>query len=266
MIFRGNSRRGLVGQLRLLLLLAVLLGVAVQQWRSHVRMTEWDAPLWVAVYPIPAQDTPAVKRYVAGLTQRDLAPLEAFFRREAHRYGIGLETPVYWRLGPVLEESPPEPPAPGRMLATMGWSLHMRYWAWRRLRDVEGPPADVVMFVRYFDPKAEVVLDQSVGLRKGLIGVVNAFATRRQAGANRTIIAHEFLHTLGATDKYDMQTLMPVFPDGYAEPERRPRLPQRRAEIMGGRIPVTPSRAVIPRHLGEVVVGPATAREIGWVR
>jgi len=34
------------------------------------------------------------------------------------------------------------------------------------------------------------------------------------------VIAHELLYTLNATDKYDLNTGLPIFPNGYAEPER----------------------------------------------
>ena len=58
------------------------------------------------------------------------------------------------------------------------------------------------------------------GLQKGLIGVVNAFASDEQAAQNNVVIAHELLHTVGATDKYDPRTNQPSHPDGYAEPDR----------------------------------------------
>ena len=90
----------------------------------------------------------------------------------------------------------------------------------------------------------------------------NAYASRRHAGANNVIIAHEFLHTLGATDKYDPGTGMPAYPLGYADPSREPRYPQTHAEIMGGRIPLAEDDAVIPKSLRYAVIGPQTATEI----
>jgi hypothetical protein len=86
------------------------------------------------------------------------------------------------------------------------------------------------------------------------------------AGSNAVIIAHELLHTVGATDKYDFATNLPRFPDGYAEPERTPRYPQAFAEIMGGRIPVSEIRADIPVTLDQTLIGAATAAEIGWAK
>ena len=77
------------------------------------------------------------------------------------------------------------------------------------------------------------------------------------------VIAHELLHTFGASDKYDPATLQPLWPAGYAEPDSEPRLPQRYAEIMGGRIPLAAGRAEIPDSLADTVIGNATAGEIG---
>jgi hypothetical protein len=85
------------------------------------------------------------------------------------------------------------------------------------------------------------------------------------ASGNNMVIAHELLHTLAATDKYQPDTGLPRYPDGYAEPARQPLFPQNQAELMGGRIPLAADRAEIPERLSQVVIGPVTAREIGWV-
>ena len=69
----------------------------------------------------------------------------------------------------------------------------------------------------------------SHGMQKGLVGVVHAFADRRHEGANDIVIAHELLHTVGASDKYDLATGAPRYPIGYARSRaaaactRRPR-------------------------------------------
>jgi hypothetical protein len=118
----------------------------------------------------------------------------------------------------------------------------------------------------FFDAKRNHSLPHSTGLERGMIGLVNAFAMDEMAGSNNVVITHELLHTLGATDKYDLATNMPSFPDGYAEPQRNPRLPQEVAEIMAGRIPKSATQADIPESLDDTVIGPLTAREIGWQR
>ena len=80
------------------------------------------------------------------------------------------------------------------------------------------------------------------------------------------VIAHELLHTFGASDKYDLATLQPIYPAGYAEPALSPRLPQSKAEIMGGRTPVDELNAEIPASLADTVIGAETAQEIGLSR
>lgn len=82
---------------------------------------------------------------------------------------------------------------------------------------------------------------------------------------NNIVIAHEFLHTLGATDKYEMANNFPVFPEGFGEPDLQPLYPQRYAEIMGGRLALSAQDAVIPRHFAQVVIGRKTAEEINFI-
>jgi hypothetical protein len=74
------------------------------------------------------------------------------------------------------------------------------------------------------------------------------------------------LHTLGATDKYARATGQPLHPDGLGDPEQAPRYPQQYGEIMAGRIALSAREASIPDSLGQMLVGPATAREIGWLQ
>ena len=107
-------------------------------------------------------------------------------------------------------------------------------------------------------------IPRRVGIDRGMIGLINAYASRAMAGSNAVIITHELLHTLGATDKYDPASGLPTFPQGYAEPERAPRHPQVFAEIMGGRIPLADHRADIPDSLDQTLIGDVTAGEIGW--
>ncbi len=95
--------------------------------------------------------------------------------------------------------------------------------------------------------------------------MVKAFASRHQAASNNVIITHEMLHTLGATDKYDLQTLQPRYPEGYADPEKKPLLPQEYAEIMGRAIPLSSSESKMPDSLAYTVIGPITAKEIKWL-
>lgn len=249
---------------RITVLLYVLLLVAAGTWLTALRTTDWNEPLWITVYPIDGDGRPATRAYMGEIDERTYASVADFMSEEAAYFGVELDRPVLVRVGPVLDEHPPAPPEGGNVLSIMLWSLRLRAWATFSVDD-DGPPPDVKMFVIYHDPKTSPRLRHSLGLQKGLIGVVNAFATRRMTGSNAFVVAHELMHTLGATDRYDPGTGLPVFPSGFADPSQNPRFPQEFAEIMGGRIPLSPTRAEIPASLARVVVGPETAREIRWI-
>ena len=76
---------------------------------------------------------------------------------------------------------------------------------------------------------------------------------------------HEILHTVGASDKYNPRTNQPLYPIGFAEPDRDPVFPQKKAEIMAGRVPLEENKAEIPKGLKQTVIGQATATEIRWL-
>ena len=120
------------------------------------------------------------------------------------------------------------------------------------------------MFVLYHDPALTPQVPHSLGLTKGLIGVVYAFATPEMDGENNVVIAHELLHTVGASDKYLPGTDAPRFPDGYGDPNQVPLYPQSFAEIMAGRRMLRADRWQQAASLDEVLIGPATALEIRW--
>ncbi|MEE4184242.1 MAG: hypothetical protein V2J12_00595 [Gammaproteobacteria bacterium] len=252
--------------LRKFVLLTVLVVVALSSWLGARNATDWQEPLWVMVYPINGDGRESTASYIDALTATDFSDIEAFMARETKRYGIDLQQPVKLILGERVASRPPAVPVGGNVLTIARWSLELRWWAHRMTRDHAGPPPDIRLFLVYFDPAQTPALEHSVGLEKGRVGVVNVFAARRQTGANNFVIAHEMLHTLGASDKYELPSLLPRFPDGYAEPAQKPLYPQRQAEIMGGRIPVDEQHAAIPESLRAAVLGPGTAREIRLLR
>jgi monoamine oxidase len=67
------------------------------------------------------------------------------------------------------------------------------------------------MFVVYFDPVTAHSVGHSLGLQKGLIGVINAYSSSYQTEENNVVIAHELLHTAGASDKYDLVVIATPF-------------------------------------------------------
>jgi hypothetical protein len=257
------ASRGFFRSVRITLLLLVLFFVAMNTWLTRLRSTDWNEPLWLVVYPVNGDGSAATKNYIDSLDRDSFGAIESFVAREAARYRVGIREPVTIRLAPQPDQRPPSPPSDGNTLSVMLWSLKLRYWAFAN-DTFEGPEPDVQMFVVYHDPKQHERLRHSLGIQKGLIGVVNAFGARHLAQTNNVVIAHELLHTLGATDKYDPTTNQPLYPVGYAEPSRTPLHPQIQAEIMGGRIPLSDRQAEMPDSLDQCLIGPETALEIRW--
>jgi hypothetical protein len=250
--------------LRIAVLLFILLCVALGTWLSRARTTDWDRPLWVAVYPINADGSDASERHIARLSEQSFDAVERFLAEEAKLFEAPLAEPVQMKLYAQVRDLPPARKVGGNMLSHVIYSLRLRFWAWRTESNHEGPPPDVGIYVLYYDPARSPSLPHSLGLQKGLIGVVHAFADGRMHGENCIVIAHELLHTLGATDKYDPGDGKPFFPDGFAEPERDPLYPQPFAEIMAGRRMVNESLWEMPASLDEVTIGATTASEINW--
>lgn len=251
--------------LRISFLLLVLFVVVANTWLTQARSTDWDNSLWVKIYPVNADGRAATAAHIASLTVADFDDIEAFFVREAGRYGQAIERPVRIELGELVAEQPPAISRDPGIFSIALWSLKMRWWVGSVTNEQDTIEPDVSIFVRYHESGSAPFLEDSVGIQKGMFGIVNAYTGRRYRGANNVIIAHELLHTLGASDRYDPATGQPAVPDGLADPAKKPLYPQTAAEIMGGRIALAADDAVIPQSLRFVVVGPATAAEVGLI-
>jgi hypothetical protein len=239
-----------------LLVLALVAGVTFGE-RLWVR--DWTHPLAVAIYPIAMDEASAA--FVEQLKAEDFQEIGAFLVSEAPRWRrtaipaphVVLMAPI--RVAPPLAE-------PHSTLETIQWSLRLRWYAFRHT-PFWASLGTVRLFVLYHPLQFNQALPDSHGLQKGLVGVVHAFVSDAQRAQNNFVMAHELLHTLGATDKYDANG-QPLYPIGVADPNTQPPYPQTKAEIMGGRVALSPSRAEMPTGLDEAVIGYATAAEIGW--
>ena len=251
-------------RLRQLLMIFILFCVALGTYLTRSRSTDWDQPLWVAVYPINGDGSEQTDVYIDTLSRKSFTSIEEFMVTEATRYGVDIALPVRIDVGAPIKSRPPLPETDANPLSVALWSLEIRWWAWRVTSDQPGPRPDIKLFLVYYDPDTHPELAHSLGLQKGMLGICNVFSDRAMAGSNKVVAAHEMLHTLGASDKYAGVDSLPVFPIGYAEPDRDPLYPQRYAEIMGGRVPVSAREAKIPTALRSVRIGAATALEINW--
>jgi hypothetical protein len=260
--------RTFLGTLRLALLLAVLVFVALGAWLDRRRSTDWDGTLRVTVYPMdgPAPRAASAATPCAGAV--DAASFDeaaTFLAEQARAYGVQLEEPVRFRVSHAATEPPPALPADPGPFGIALWSLRLRYWAWRVEASDPLPNPDVQVFAVYQPNDGEHAAPDSTGLRKGLIAVAHLFCGGDAVAGNALVVTHELLHTLGATDKYDRGTGQPIAPQGLGDPEQSPLYPQASGEIMAGRIATSPHAAVIPAGLAQMTVGVTTAREIGWL-
>ncbi|MDP1572801.1 MAG: hypothetical protein Q8M04_00975 [Pseudomonadota bacterium] len=250
-------------RLRILLLLGVLAGTAGLTWLEQTMVRAWRAPLDVAVIPINGDGSPEASETIRALQASDFEDINAFLERETARYGLKQSPVMQVTLLPELKQKPPAPPRDGSVLKTVFWSLQLRWWVYQQSDAWLPQLGTIKLFVLYHAPQGGVALEHSLGLQKGLIGVVHAFADHRQMRQNNIVIAHELLHTLGATDKYDAKG-RPNYPQGYAEPELPQLMPRHEAEIMAGRLLNAAGRLVMPPSLEQCVIGAMTAHEINF--
>lgn len=216
------------------------------------------------MHPINMDGQAETQKYIDKLTQKDFNEIGAFvlknsaqFRSKPIKMEYVLSSQV--KSNPVL----PTEEVANSMWRTIVWSLQFRFFGVKNFR-TDDLGADTVMYLGYFNPKdRKTELDRSTALERGRIAVVNLYA--QDIRANNPIILHESLHTFGAEDFYDLFNGSPIYPIGYAEPNKKPLYPQKKAEVMGAYIPVNAVDFTIPESLDEVVFSKNTAQALGWI-
>jgi hypothetical protein len=245
--------------------LLLILAIVVQQALLEDAALDWKQNFRVTVYPVNVDGDANVAAYMQSLQTKDFESVEAFFAEEGARYQLQLSRPIEITLGEEVKDVPPAPPMEGSALTVAWWSLRFRWFA-RTHSPGGGIKPHIRLYLLFHDPRKHSVLGHSTALSKGRIGRVNLFGERNHLSQNLVILAHELLHTMKATDKYDLRTTLPIYPDGFAEPNKSPRYPQVFAELMAGRVPLAADQAEIPASLRDVLIGEKTAREIGWIQ
>ncbi len=251
-------------RLRILILIFIFILVLGRSLITSNQVSSWEKPLQVAVYPINIDNDKKTSQYIRQLKQKRFQPIERFLSKEFKRYQQKSFQPVEFNMGPELKESPPPAPRKRNVFQIMWWSLKMRYWMHQLESEYDMFPAHISVFVQYYNPKKHPILEHSVGLKKGMFSIIHAYASKKYGANNNVIIAHELLHTVGATDKYDLSSGQPSYPSGYAQPDKKPLHPQKIAELMGGMIPLSEHKYIMPKGLKFCLIGKQTATEIGW--
>ncbi len=252
--------------LRILILIIILAAVLLYTQDQRMVTQGWYKPLEVAIFPINADASQNVEQYIEKLNTKNFSAIDKFIKRESEKYDVVSSSPTSTTLGESVSVLPPKPPdSTSNPLAIAFWSMKLRWWAMQNTPDDISNKHRVRVFVLYHEDKPNQKLEHSLGIQKGLLGIVHAFASPEQSKQNNIVIAHELLHTVGASDKYDASG-NPVPPDGLGDPERKPLYPQSRAEIMAGTIAHSSTESEMAKSLKSCVVGEKTALEIGWLR
>lgn len=245
-------------------LLTVLIIVAASTWLTERRLASWERPVWVTFYPIAADTGADTLEFVENVDAETFSEINQFFKTQSSRFGIDLTPVIHVEVAPVSMDLPPEIPDRHAPHLVAWWSLKMRWYAWNMARKDGLVDSDIQVFALYHGRSNTAEKQMSVGMRKGLFGLANLYASNNMNSRNQVVIAHELMHVFGATDKYSMGSNEPIYPHGYADPNQQPLFPQQRCEIMGGRIPITAYDSVMPRSLEFCTVGLLTAKEIGF--
>ena len=246
----------------LLVILAAAMGLAVIS--RPPPPPDWNEPLKVVIYPYNADGSEIVASHIDDRRLQDFKPIADFMAEQAAQYDLPIERPFELALGREIPEAPSLPPESRNLITRIHWGLSVRWWQFR-FRDQVNKP-DIIVVARYHRSDELPQKMHSIAIAAQRLAVARLVAEPLYSTHNRVVLAHEILHTVGAADLYAPSSGLPLYPDGYAEPERRPLYPQRRAELMAGRIPGSPGQMREAFSLAEVVIGEYTAREINWIR
>lgn len=250
---------------RITVLLTIFISLAFYTKTQKLKSRSWTTPLQVIIYPMNGDGTAIVDQYINQLKIDSFIDIDKFFQDEAKHYSLSIEKPTITKLGEVIRTLPPAAPTPDSSYSAIAWwSIKLRYWAYKNTPDKISNLHRVRVFVYYHQAEKEKQLQHSLGLDKGLLVIAHTFASNKLERRNNIVIAHEILHTVGASDKYDSNN-QPIFPDGYAEPSLSPVFPQSFAEIMSARIPQSANVAEMAESLDRCVIGKKTAIEINWI-
>ena len=252
--------------IRIVILLLLLALAAIYTQDQRLNTTSWYQPIEVTIFPINGDGSAKTERYIQQLSTKNFQDIDQFFIREAKRYHLIVDKPIISALGATINKLPPNPPIDRNAISKiMLWSMQLRYWAYVNTPDDKSNKNRIRLYVLYHQGTDNQALEHSLGLQKGLIGIIHAYADQAHNSQNSLVMAHEIFHTVGASDKYSYQNNQPIYPVGYAHPEQKPLYPQRFAEIMAGRIPHSQTESSMPKDLRFCLVGESTAKEINWV-
>lgn len=225
---------------------------------------KWDKPIYIVLHPVNPSNSEKVKTYINGLKQSQFDEISKYMSDYATKY-YGKRVSINYVLANPMENAPLDvtEEQASTILGVLTWTLQFRLYAMLNLKK-EDIGVDGVIYLNYaHDDRA--TLNRSTALQRGRVALVNVHANPEDDRQTNMIIAHESLHLFGAQDRYDPYYGSPIFPEGYADPKQIPLYPQKRAEIMGGYIPMNERDFLVPENLDSVIILQQTAKEVGWL-
>jgi len=251
-------------KIRIAILLIVFMSVLSTLLIQKNLTQNWQGTLDIRIIPVLADQAPQTKKFVSSLNTKKFRDIERFLVFEAKKYNLNLQNSFNIQLEKPINSIPPiVPDSNASRLNIILWSLKLKWWAWRNKPNNHNI-AQVRLYILYQSPQNGFALPHSTGLQNGLIGLANARAAKEREPLHKVIIVHELLHIFGASDKYELGSGLPIYPDGYAYPERKPLYPQPKAEVMGRSIAISANKANIAKNLNQIIISDKTASEIGW--
>lgn len=245
----------------LIALFGVVLWAGNDWWRRQERRS-WSRPLRVALVLVERE---AVAPETLNALGSRAFELERRLKQEFERHGGGILPFSLVVKGPVTAQADPPRVSEQDLWGLLRHSYHL--WQWTRDLDerggVEWRGYDARIYLVLRPSHGDLNLVEGESEDGGRVGVAQADIDDGMLDLALFVAAHELLHTLGATDKYDA-TGRALFPAGFADPGRTPLYPQPGAELMARNLPLSPTSERPPEKLEELWIGAETAREIGW--
>lgn len=250
--------------LRIILLLLVLASVLGTYLTHQAVAKDWTGEIIIKVIPVLADNNLNTRSFVTSLEPKDFEEVSQYLNQSAKRYGLDLSRVIRLELEAPISSVPPSlPEVSDGLLTQIIWALRLRWWSWNnQLNDHEDN--HIRLFMLYQSPADGVQLGHSTGIRNGLIGLINARAFQASKRFHNVVLMHELLHIFGASDKYNLSTGEPFYPEGYVSPNANPRWPQTHAAIMGRAKAISQTEFQVAERLGHTRITELTAKEIGW--